>query len=83
MQKLSAEEMAKLVSTIRITKTQPIWNRVLSLQPGESLHVPVHEWQGKSNLVRAIKDRTRSHPDIDIKGHTLPNGQGWVIERVS
>lgn len=82
MQTLTAEETrAMLVKLGPIhSSTNPIFNKILMLKPGEALVVPRHEFTGKSRLGGLLRPRA-IREGIKISCRELPNGEGWIIVR--
>lgn len=82
MQVLTPEETRKMLDKLGPlqSSTNPIYNRMLKLQIGESLVIPRHEYTGRSKLASLLRPRAR-HVGIKISCRELPKGEGWIVVR--
>jgi hypothetical protein len=81
MRILTPEETQNRLQTLPdVGQTGAIWGNILKLKSGESLVVPLNEYNGKSRFQSAIRGRAKT-AGIHVSIHQLANHEGWLVMR--
>lgn len=79
MEIISSEKAENLLYS-RSGKTDEIWEKFLTLKPGEGLIVSKGEYRGRGNVARLVQHRAAKR-GIPVQTRVLVDNAGWMLRR--